>query len=152
MSLLPVLSPVETMVEKAAMGRFIGIGLELGGKDPAYVRHDADLGHAVDTVMDGAFFNSGQSCCGIERVYVHADIYEQFLTQAVAWVKALKLGRSDDPATTLGPLVRAGAADFVREQIQEAISQGAVAHIAPGDFPMDNTRQPLPGATASYRG
>lgn len=134
--------PGGEMVEKAAIGRFIGIGLELGGKDPAYVRRDADIGHAVDTVMDGAFFNSGQSCCGIERVYVHADIYEQFLAQAVAWVKALKLGRSDNPATTLGPLVRASAADFVREQIQEAISQGAVTHIAAGDFPMDKPGSP----------
>ena len=134
--------PGGEMVENAAAGRFIGVGLELGGKDPAYVRHDADLGHAVDTVMDGAFFNSGQSCCGIERVYVHKDIYAQFLEQAVAWVNALKLGRSDDPTTTLGPLVKASAADFVRGQVQEAISQGAVAHIASENFPMDKPGSP----------
>ncbi len=134
--------PGGEMVEKAATGRFIGIGLELGGKDPAYVRRDADLGHAVETVMDGAFFNSGQSCCGIERVYVHEDVYPEFLQRAVAWVKALKLDRPDDPATTLGPLVRTSAADFVREQIQEAISQGAKAHIAPDDFPMDKAGSP----------
>ena len=130
------------MVEKAAAGRFIGIGLELGGKDPAYIRHDADVGHAVDTVMDGAFFNSGQSCCGIERVYVHEDIYAQVLEQAIAWVNALKLGRSDDPTTTLGPLVKASAADFVRGQVQEAIGQGAIAHIASDDFPMDKPGSP----------
>ena len=129
--------PGGAMVEKAAMGRFIGIGLELGGKDPAYVRSDADLAHAVDTVMDGAFFNSGQSCCGIERVYVHEDIYDNFLQQATDWVKALKLGRSDDPETTLGPLVRASAGDFVREQISEAISQGAEPLISADDFPVD---------------
>lgn len=134
--------PGGAMVEKAAIGRFIGTGLELGGKDPAYVRSDAKLSHAVDTVMDGAFFNSGQSCCGIERVYVHEDIYDDFLRQAVDWVKALNLGRSDNPETTLGPLVRANAADFVRDQIKEAISQGAVALIAPEDFPADEPGSP----------
>jgi acyl-CoA reductase-like NAD-dependent aldehyde dehydrogenase len=134
--------PGGAMVEKAAMGRFIGIGLELGGKDPAYVRSDANLAHAVDTVMDGAFFNSGQSCCGIERVYVHADIYNQFLLKATDWVKALKLGRSDDPETTLGPLVRASAADFVRGQVSEAVSQGAKALISADDFPADEPGSP----------
>ncbi len=125
------------MVEKAAAGRFIGIGLELGGKDPAYVRADADLAHAVDTTMDGAFFNSGQSCCGIERIYVHESVHDDFLAQATDWVKALTLGRSDDPATTLGPVVRASAADFVRGQVRDAIAQGAIAHIAADDFPED---------------
>jgi acyl-CoA reductase-like NAD-dependent aldehyde dehydrogenase len=129
--------PGGEMVEKAVAGRFIGIGLELGGKDPAYVRADADLAHAVDTTMDGAFFNSGQSCCGIERIYVHESVHDDFVAQATDWVKALKLGRSDDPETTLGPVVRASAADFVREQIREAISQGAIAHIATDDFPED---------------
>ncbi len=130
------------MVEKAAAGRFIGIGLELGGKDPAYIRKDADLAYAVDTVMDGAFYNSGQSCCGIERVYVHEEVYDHFVKQAVDWVKSLKLGRSDDPETTLGPLVKASAADFVREQTREALSQGAVAHIKNDDFPSDRPGSP----------
>jgi acyl-CoA reductase-like NAD-dependent aldehyde dehydrogenase len=129
--------PGGDMVEKAAAGRFIGIGLELGGKDPAYVRADADLEHAVDTTMDGAFFNSGQSCCGIERIYVHESIYDDFVAQATEWVKALILGRSDDPETTLGPVVRASAADFVRGQVREALAQGALAHIEAGDFPED---------------
>ena len=126
------------MVEKAASGRFIGLGLELGGKDPAYVRKDADLAHAVATAMDGAFFNSGQSCCGIERIYVHEDVYDAFVEQSIAWVTTLKLGRPDDPETTLGPLVKAGAADFVREQIREAIELGAVPHISNDSFPMDS--------------
>ncbi len=129
--------PGGAMVEEAAAGRFIGVGLELGGKDPAYVRHDADLSHAVETVMDGAFFNSGQSCCAIERVYVHEAVYDEFLERAVAWVNSLVLGRSDDPETTLGPLVRPAAADFVREQVKEAIARGAVPHISAADFPMD---------------
>ena len=127
--------PGGEMVEKAAAGRFIGIGLELGGKDPAYIRADADIAQAVDTTMDGAFYNSGQSCCGIERIYVHESIHDAFIKQAVNWVEALKLGRSDDPETTLGPLVRANAADFVRLQTEEAISQGAVAHIDEALFP-----------------
>nr|WP_313402470.1 aldehyde dehydrogenase family protein [Pseudomonas sp.] len=129
--------PGGAMVERAAAGRFISVGLELGGKDPAYVRADADLQHAVETAIDGAFFNSGQSCCGIERIYVHESLYDAFVEQAVALVRQYKLGRSDDPETTLGPLVRADAADFVRAQIAEAVEQGARAHIDPAEFPLD---------------
>ena len=129
--------PGGEMVEKAAAGRFIGIGLELGGKDPSYIRADADIAHAVDTTMDGAFYNSGQSCCGIERIYVHESIHDEFVKQATDWVNALKLGRSDDPATSMGPVVRASAADFVRAQTAEALEQGATAHISSTDFPAD---------------
>ncbi|WP_286978491.1 aldehyde dehydrogenase family protein, partial [Pseudomonas sp.] len=129
--------PGGAMVEQAAAGRFISAGLELGGKDPAYVRADADLAHAVETTIDGAFFNSGQSCCGIERIYVHASLYDAFVEQAVALVKQYRLGRSDDPETTLGPLVRAEAAEFVRGQINEAVAAGATAHIDPADFALD---------------
>ena len=134
--------PGGTMVETAAAGRFIGVGLELGGKDPAYIRADADIPHAVDTTMDGAFFNSGQSCCSIERIYVHASVYDEYLERAVAWVMKLKLGRSDDPETTLGPMVRSSAADFVRQQTQDAIAQGAVAHIPADHFPLDRPGTP----------
>lgn len=134
--------PGGQMVEQAIAGRFISAGLELGGKDPAYVRFDADLKHAVETTIDGAFFNSGQSCCGIERIYVHETLYDAFVEQAVALVKQYKLGRSDDPDTTLGPLVRAEAADFVRGQIHEAVEQGATAHLVPADFPMDHPGTP----------
>lgn len=129
--------PGGAMVERAAAGRFISVGLELGGKDPAYVRADADLQHAVETAIDGAFFNSGQSCCGIERIYVHEALYDEFVERAVALVRQYRLGRSDDPETTLGPLVRADAADFVRGQIAEAVEQGARAHIDPAEFPLD---------------
>lgn len=129
--------PGGAMVEQAAAGRFISAGLELGGKDPAYVRADANLAHAVETTIDGAFFNSGQSCCGIERIYVHASLYDAFVEQAVALVKQYRLGRSDDPETTLGPLVRAEAAEFVRGQINEAVAAGATAHIDPADFALD---------------
>jgi acyl-CoA reductase-like NAD-dependent aldehyde dehydrogenase len=128
------------MVEKAVAGRFIYVGLELGGKDPAYIREDADLDQAVETSIDGAFFNSGQSCCGIERIYVHQSVYEEYVRKAVHLVKQYKLGRSDNPDTTLGPLVRTSAADFVRGQIKEALDQGAIAQINSQDFKMD-----LPG-------
>ena len=125
------------MVEKAAAGRFIATGLELGGKDPAYVRADADLAHAVETCVDGAFFNSGQSCCGIERIYVHDHVYDDFVEQAVALVKTYRLGRSDDPETTLGPVVRPEAAAFIRAQVAEAVGQGASALIDPDSFNLD---------------
>lgn len=129
--------PGGAMVERAAAGRFISVGLELGGKDPPYVRADADLQHAVETAIDGAFFNSGQSCCGIERIYVHESLFDEFVERAVALVRQYKLGRSDDPETTPGPLVRSDAADFVRAQIAEAVEQGARAHIDPAEFPLD---------------
>ena len=130
------------MVERAAAGRFIGVGLELGGKDPAYVRFDADLAHAVATSIDGAFFNSGQSCCAIERIYVHEALYDAFVEQAVALVKQYQLGRPDDPDTTLGPLVSAAAADFVRGQVNDAIREGAVAHLVPAHFALDKPGTP----------
>ena len=128
--------PGGEMVERNVAGRFIATGLELGGKDPAYIRADVDLDTAVDGVMDGAFFNSGQSCCGIERLYVHRDIHDAFVERAVAWVRQLRLGNPTDPATTLGPLVRPAAADFVRGQTEEAVAAGAKAWIDPGDYPL----------------
>lgn len=124
-------------IESAAAGRFLSVGLELGGKDPAYVRADADLEYAVASIVDGAFFNSGQSCCGIERLYVHHSLYETFVQRAAALIYQYRLGRPDDKNTTLGPLVRGPAADFVRDQINEAVAQGAHAHIDGGEFALD---------------
>ena len=116
-------------VSRAAAGRFIGLGLELGGKDPAYVRADANFDHAVENLVDGAFFNSGQSCCGIERVYVHADLYDRFVDAYADLTRKYVL---DDPMAadaTLGPMVRAQAADFVRGQVADALKAGAKALI-----------------------
>jgi acyl-CoA reductase-like NAD-dependent aldehyde dehydrogenase len=129
-------------IEQAAAGQFIGVGLELGGKDPAYIRADADLNYAIESTVDGAFFNSGQSCCGLERIYVHEAVYDAFLEGFLAVTNNYQLGRSDDPETTLGPMVRASAANFVRQQIAEAVTQGAVAHINPKDFLMDEIGTP----------
>lgn len=134
--------PGGRMVEAAAAGRFIGVGLELGGKDPAYVRADADIGHAVETLVDGAFFNSGQSCCGIERIYVDAAVYPKFIGGVVDLVTSYVLGDPSDPATTLGPLVRTAAADFVRAQTAEATAAGAKALIDLAGFPADRPGTP----------
>lgn len=121
--------PGGAMVERVAAGRFIGVGLELGGKDPAYVRKDADLQYAIETITDGAIFNTGQSCCGIERVYVDNTVYEQFVDGAVDIVKKYNLGRPDNKAVTLGPMVKSASAKFVQGQIDEALSAGAKALI-----------------------
>jgi acyl-CoA reductase-like NAD-dependent aldehyde dehydrogenase len=129
-------------IETAAAGRFIPVGLELGGKDPAYVREDVSLDHAIANVVDGAFFNSGQSCCGIERVYVHASRYDAFVEGAVALTNEYVLGNPLEETTTLGPVVRGSAADFVRGQIEEAVRAGARALIDPRRFPADEPGSP----------
>lgn len=126
--------PGGVAIEKAAAGQFIGVGLELGGKDPAYVRADSDALYAAENLVDGAMFNSGQSCCGIERIYVHEDVYDAFVEGFVKTVNDYKLGSPLDPETTLGPCVNAKAADFVRGQIKDAVAAGAKALIDPADF------------------
>ncbi|WP_420408108.1 aldehyde dehydrogenase family protein [Hoeflea sp.] len=125
-------------IERAASGTFMPIGLELGGKDPGYVMEDADLDAAVASLMDGAFYNSGQCCCGIERIYVHEGLYDEFVEKAVAEIKHLKLGNPLDTETTLGPMAHVRFAAEVRAQISEAIAQGATAHIDPRLFPADD--------------
>ncbi len=125
-------------IEKAAAGTFTGLGLELGGKDPGYVRADADLDAAVDTLMDGAMYNAGQCCCGIERIYVHESLYDAFVEKAVAWVKALKLGNPFDKESTLGPMANKRFAKVVRDQIAEAVAAGAKPLIDPALFPADD--------------
>ncbi len=124
-------------VEQAAAGRFIHVGLELGGNDPAYVRADANLDAAVETLVDGAFFNSGQSCCGIQRIYVHRALYAEFVRKAVALTRQYVLGNPLDAATTIGPVVRASAADAVRAVIADAVAKGARALIDRRDFALD---------------
>ena len=125
-------------MERAAAGTFTPVGLELGGKDPGYVMEDADLDAAVDSLMDGAMFNAGQCCCGIERIYVHESLYDAFVEKAVAWVKNLKLGNPFDAATTIGPMANKRFAETVRSQIADAITDGATALIDPKLFPEDD--------------
>jgi acyl-CoA reductase-like NAD-dependent aldehyde dehydrogenase len=124
-------------MESAATGRFIGVGLELGGKDPAYVRADANLEHAVENLVDGSFFNSGQSCCAVERIYVDQKIFPVFVERFAELTRQYVLGNPLDEATTLGPMVTPGAAFFVRGQIAEALAQGATALIDPQAFTAD---------------
>lgn len=116
-------------IEKAAAGTFMTLGLELGGKDPAYVLPDAKLDHAVANLVDGTFYNSGQCCCGIERVYVHEKVYDEFVEGFIAETKNYVVGNPLDQATTLGPMAQARFADLIREQKAEALRKGAVAHI-----------------------
>ena len=125
-------------IERAAAGTFTGLGLELGGKDPGYVMEDADLDAAVDTLMDGATYNSGQCCCGIERIYVHESLYDAFVEKSVAWVSNYKLGNPLDPETTLGPMANKRFAATVRNQIADAVSRGAKALTDPKLFPQDD--------------
>ncbi|MGE0610895.1 MAG: aldehyde dehydrogenase family protein, partial [Hyphomicrobiales bacterium] len=121
--------PGGAAIEKAAAGHFRHVGLELGGKDPAYVRADADLDFAVENLVDGAFFNSGQSCCGIERIYVSEKLFRPFVEGAVELTRKYVLGSPLEKQTTLGPMIDAGAAAFVRGQIAAALRGGAKAHI-----------------------
>ena len=108
-------------VQRAAAERFVGTGLELGGCDPAYVRQDADVAHAVENLVDGAYFNSGQSCCGIQRVYVHEHVYDGFVEGWIELTRRYALGSPLDPDTTLGPVVRAAAAETILQQIEVSI-------------------------------
>jgi acyl-CoA reductase-like NAD-dependent aldehyde dehydrogenase len=112
-------------VVAATAAGFATSGLELGGKDPAYVRADANLAHAIDTLTDGAFFNAGQSCCGIKRIYVAAPRYEEFVAGVVDLTHKYRLGSPLDPETTIGPVVRAAAAASVRAQVHDAVARGA---------------------------
>lgn len=124
-------------IAQAAAAGFLGVGLELGGKDPAYVRADADIAHAVENLVDGSFFNSGQSCCGIERIYVHQHVYAEFVERFQVLTHDYVLGNPLDPATTLGPLVKPAAAEFVRSEIRAAVGQGARTLIDPRHFAAD---------------
>ncbi len=122
-------------VQRAASERLIATGLELGGKDPAYVRADAPITETIENLVDGAMFNSGQSCCAIERVYVHRDVYERFVDGFVDLTKQYKLGNPLDAETTLGPMVRTDAAEKARSHIADALKKGAKALIDPALFP-----------------
>ena len=120
-------------VERAAAGTFTGVGTELGGKDPGYVMDDADLGAAVATLVDAAMYNSGQCCCGMERIYVHESQYDEFVERAVATISDYQLGNPLDADTTMGPMAHLRFAETVRRQTAAAVAAGATAHIATMD-------------------
>lgn len=125
-------------IEQASAGTFVGVGLELGGKDPAYVRADADIDAAVETLIDGAMFNSGQCCCGVERIYVDESLFEEFTEKAKNIVESYVLGNPLDQDTTMGPMAHVRFADEVRAQIKEAKAAGARSIIDRSLFPKDS--------------
>ena len=129
-------------IERAAAGTFATMGLELGGKDPALVRADADLDYAIANLVDGAFFNSGQCCCGIERIYVHESVYDRFVDGFVELTNQYVLGNPLEEATTLGPMAQARFADWVREQTGEALRKGAKAMIDTSKYDLDKPGSP----------
>jgi acyl-CoA reductase-like NAD-dependent aldehyde dehydrogenase len=112
-------------VYRHASKRLIDAGLELGGKDPAYVAEDADLEYAVANVVDGACYNAGQSCCAVERAYVHESLYGQFLEKAKGLLERYVLGDPLSDATSMGPLASRGAPDFLARQTEDALRRGA---------------------------
>lgn len=131
-------------METAAAGTFTALGLELGGKDPGYVMDDANLDAAVETLVDGAMYNSGQCCCGIERIYVCDKYFDAFVERAVAIVEGYRLGNPLEQATTLGPMASVRFAELVRAQTAEAIAGGARALIDPALFPQDGGAYLMP--------
>ncbi len=130
------------LIEQSAAGLLKGLALELGGKDPAYVRADAALEASVAQLVEGAYFNSGQSCCAVERIYVAASFFDEFVEAFVAQVKQYRLGNPLDPLTTLGPLVSTEAAERVRRQISEAVRAGATPCIDTGYFKANKNGSP----------
>ncbi|WP_293266078.1 aldehyde dehydrogenase family protein [Neptunomonas sp.] len=124
-------------MEQAAAGQFIPLGLELGGKDPAYVRADCNLPYTIENLADGAFFNSGQSCCSIERIYVHESIHDELVAGLALAGQAYVLGNPLETTTTLGPMIKPAAADFVRKQVIDAVSAGAKTHVDTSKFTLD---------------
>ncbi len=125
-------------IERAAAGTFTGTGLELGGKDPGYVMDDADLNAAAATLIDAAIYNSGQCCCGIERIYVARPHYDAFVAKAADLARAYVLGDPMEEGTTMGPVANASVAKGVRDQVAQAVSMGARTHVDPALFPADD--------------
>ena len=125
-------------MQKATINKFISVALELGGKDPAYVRHDADIEKSVENLVDGSFFNSGQSCCGIERIYVDKKIYNKFLELFITKTYEYKLGDPLNKDTNLGPVVKLSAAKFIEDQMNSAVKKGAKMMIDKSKFNYPN--------------
>jgi acyl-CoA reductase-like NAD-dependent aldehyde dehydrogenase len=129
-------------IQTAVNDRFISTGLELGGKDPAYVREDADLPMTIENLVDGAYFNSGQSCCGIERIYVHQKIYDDFISGFVDLTKKYVLDNPLEKKTTLGPMMKVQGSTYARNQIKQAVKMGAEALINEKLFPKSAPNTP----------
>jgi acyl-CoA reductase-like NAD-dependent aldehyde dehydrogenase len=112
-------------IAEAAAGRMLQLQLELGGKDPIYVCGDVDVEKVAPGVADGAFYNAGQGCCSVERVYVERPIYDAFVAAFVAEVKSWKQGDPTEEGTYLGPMTRKAQLSFLEAQVQDAVAKGA---------------------------
>jgi len=112
-------------VQKAAADRIVSVGLELGGKDPAYIRADVDVAWAAEEIVDGAIFNSGQSCCSLERIYVDESIHDAFVEAIQGVLKNYKLGDPFDKSTHVGPVISKRSKETIEAHIKDAIEKGA---------------------------
>jgi acyl-CoA reductase-like NAD-dependent aldehyde dehydrogenase len=112
-------------VQKAAADRLVNVGLELGGKDPAYIRPDVDVAWAAEEIVDGAVFNSGQSCCSLERIYVHEDIHDSFVEKVQDVLKNYKLGDPFNKETHVGPVVSKRSKETIEAHVKDALEKGA---------------------------
>jgi len=131
-------------IQKAASNHFINVGLELGGKDPAYIRLDANLESTIDNVMDGVFYNAGQSCCSVERIYVHESIYQEFLNGAISRMESININNPLDSKTTMGPLAQKSGISFIENQLKDALSKNATLHRYSGEIPkIGNFMRPI---------
>ncbi len=112
-------------VYQEASRQLLDMGLELGGKDPAFVCEDANFNFTVENLVDGAFYNAGQSCCAVERIYVMRPLFARFVEAYVAEVEKYVVGDPEDERTTLGPLAQSKAVEFMEFQVRDAVSRGA---------------------------
>ena len=125
-------------IQQIASARIdLSVGLELGGKDPAYIRPDVDIAWAAEEIVDGAIFNSGQSCCAIERVYVHESIHDEFVTAVQNVLKGYKVGDPFDKSTNIGPVISKRAKETIQSQVQDALEKGA-KDLTPKNESFDN--------------
>lgn len=132
-------------VQDAANDRVsVRVGLELGGKDPAYVRSDVDIKWAAEEIVDGAVFNSGQSCCSVERVYVDEKIHDEFVSAVQEVLKGYRLGDPFDKNTHVGPVVSKHSAETIKVHIKDALDKGAK------DATPDNETFKSPPADGNY--
>jgi acyl-CoA reductase-like NAD-dependent aldehyde dehydrogenase len=131
-------------VQKAAADRFVNVGLELGGKDPAYIRSDVDVAWAAEEIVDGAVFNSGQSCCSLERIYVDEKIHDQFIEEIQNVLKNYKLGDPFNKETHVGPVISKRSKETIEAHIKDALDKGAK------DITPDNESFQYPPSDGNY--
>lgn len=128
-------------VQKTAADRIVNVGLELGGNDPAYIREDVDLSWAAEEIVDGAIFNSGQSCCALERVYVNEKVYDSFIQEVKKVLSNYRVGDPFDAKTQIGPVISKRARENILAQIDEAVKKGAK-----DETPANATFESMPAA------